>query len=88
MSQYNLSMDEKRRTTWPIKLLKEAGFTGSDGLVAHPDPDHRGRIVVESRDAIKRRVHERAAEGRHRVGYSADAADELLAERRADASLD
>lgn len=86
--QYHLTMDNKRRTTWPVQLLEEAGLSQDEDLVAHPDPDEKGKIVVESRAAIKRRVHERARRGRERVRYEASAADELIADRRADTSLD
>jgi bifunctional DNA-binding transcriptional regulator/antitoxin component of YhaV-PrlF toxin-antitoxin module len=82
---YRLTFDSKRRTTWPAQLLAEAGLSPSDELVAHRDAE--GRIVVETRAAIKRRIHDRAADGRRRVHYDGNAADELLAERRTDRSL-
>lgn len=87
-AQYNMTMDSKRRTTWPVQLLEDAGLSQDEDLVARPDPNEKGRIVIEGRAAIKGRVHERARRGRERVGYDRNAAEELLAERQADNSLD
>jgi hypothetical protein len=84
--QYHLAVDRKRRSTWPVQLLAEAGLTSEDELVASADPEQPGRVIVESRETIRRRIRQRAAEGRRRVGYTGSGADDLMKERQRDRS--
>ncbi len=86
MSQYVLRMDAKRRPTLPAALLEEAALTPGSELIARAEG--KGRIVLETPDAIKRRVRERAAAGRRRTGRTDSAVDSLLADRAADGEAD
>ncbi|MEX1163591.1 MAG: hypothetical protein WEB03_08430 [Nitriliruptor sp.] len=56
-------------------------------MPSHIPPDDEERRSTVSRDAIKRRIHERAAEGRAAVDVEGSLADELIEERREDRSL-
>ena len=81
---YTLTVDSKRRPTFPVPLLEAAQVSLGEPLVAHADGE--GRIVLETRAAIKRRLQLRfqaAASAAGRAGL----VDELLDERAADASL-
>lgn len=85
-SQFQVTLDKKRRATFPAQLLGQAGVAEDAELIAHAEG--AGRIVVETREAIRRRIRERAAVGRRRVGFRGSAADSLLADRESDASLE
>lgn len=78
-------LDSRRRPTLPEELLSEARVGRGEDLVAHVEGE--GRIVLETRDAIRRRLRQRFAEGRARVGHTADPVAELLHERARDTSL-
>jgi bifunctional DNA-binding transcriptional regulator/antitoxin component of YhaV-PrlF toxin-antitoxin module len=81
-----LRLDAKRRSTLPVELLEEAHIEVTDQLLAHVEEE--GRIVLETREAVRRRLQQRFAEGRRRTGAKRSPVDELLAERAADSSLD
>jgi bifunctional DNA-binding transcriptional regulator/antitoxin component of YhaV-PrlF toxin-antitoxin module len=73
--------DGKGRTVIPAALRAEAGIREEgDVLVGHVED---GRLVVETRAAIRRRLREQAA-----VRRTEGVVDRLLAERRADLELE
>lgn len=73
--------DAKGRTVIPAALRLQAGIReGGDVLVGHVE---EGRLIVETRDAVKRRLQDRAAASR-----AEGVVDRLLADRAADAELD
>lgn len=51
---FRLAIDSKRRITWPVQLLELAGLAATDELIVRVEEE--GRLVVESRDAVRRRV--------------------------------
>jgi bifunctional DNA-binding transcriptional regulator/antitoxin component of YhaV-PrlF toxin-antitoxin module len=72
--------DAKGRTVIPAPLRSEAGIReDGDVLVGHVED---GRLIIETRDAIKRRLRAQAA------GREEGVVDRLLADRRADAELE
>ena len=73
--------DAKGRTVIPAALRAEAGISEEgDVLVGHVED---GRLVVETRAAVRRRLREQAAARR-----TEGVVDRLLADRRADLELD
>jgi bifunctional DNA-binding transcriptional regulator/antitoxin component of YhaV-PrlF toxin-antitoxin module len=73
--------DAKGRTVIPAALRVQAGINeGGDVLVGHVED---GRLVVETRAAVRRRLKEQAAACR-----TEGVVDGLLADRRADLDLD
>ena len=80
-----LSVDSKRRPTFPVQLLEAAQISVDEPLVAHADGE--GRIVLETRAAVKRRLQRRFQSAASAAGRS-DLVAELLDERAADVSLD
>lgn len=84
-TQYVVKVDNKRRPTLPAQLLADADLPERpDSLIAHADG--AGRIVLETPEAIKRRIRQRATAGRQRTGRGDSAAESLLADRAADPS--
>jgi bifunctional DNA-binding transcriptional regulator/antitoxin component of YhaV-PrlF toxin-antitoxin module len=81
---YTLSVDSKRRPTFPPQLLEAARIRPEDQLVARAEGE--GRIVLETRAAVKQRMQGRfqtaakTSRGRDLVG-------ELFHERTTDDSL-
>jgi AbrB family looped-hinge helix DNA binding protein len=74
-------IDAKGRTVIPAALRAQAGIReGGDVLVGHVE---EGRLIVETREAVKRRLRDQAAASRAE-GVVAG----LLADRAADAELD
>ncbi len=78
-------MDSRRRPTLPADLLAAAQVNPDDRLVARADGD--GRILLETRSAIRARIRARFKEDRARDGRTGNAVEELLADRRRDQSL-
>jgi AbrB family looped-hinge helix DNA binding protein len=73
--------DAKGRTVIPAALRAQAGIReGGDVLVGHVDD---GRLIVETRTAVKRRLREQAAASR-----AEGVVDRLLADRAADLDLE
>jgi AbrB family looped-hinge helix DNA binding protein len=73
--------DAKGRTVIPAALRAEAGIReGGDVLVGHVED---GRLIVETRAAIRQRLRGQAAACR-----TDGVVDRLLADRRADLELD
>lgn len=73
--------DAKGRTVIPAALRAQAGIReGGDVLVGHVDG---GRLIVETRTAVKRRLREQAAASR-----AEGVVDRLLADRAADLDLE
>jgi bifunctional DNA-binding transcriptional regulator/antitoxin component of YhaV-PrlF toxin-antitoxin module len=85
-TSWPVRLDSRRRPTLPEELLSEARVARGEELVAHVESE--GRIVLETRDAIRRRLRQRFAEGRARVGHSGNPVADLLQERSRDTSLD
>jgi bifunctional DNA-binding transcriptional regulator/antitoxin component of YhaV-PrlF toxin-antitoxin module len=82
---FTLSVDSKRRPTFPVQLLEAAQISLDEPLVAHAEGE--GRIVLETRAAVKRRLQQRFQTAARAAG-SSDLVTGLLDERAADASLD
>lgn len=84
---WEVALDSRRRPTLPAELLAAASVHPDDRLVARADGE--GRIVLETRAALRSRVRARARaqEDRAHEGGKPSAVDELLAERRRDQSL-
>jgi bifunctional DNA-binding transcriptional regulator/antitoxin component of YhaV-PrlF toxin-antitoxin module len=73
--------DAKGRTVIPAALRAQAGILdGGDVLVGHVED---GRLIVETRAAIRRRLREQAAACR-----AEGVVDRLLADRAADLDLE
>jgi bifunctional DNA-binding transcriptional regulator/antitoxin component of YhaV-PrlF toxin-antitoxin module len=73
--------DAKGRTVIPAALRAQAGIQeDGDVLVGHVED---GRLIVETRTAIKRRLREQAAASR-----AEGVVDRLLADRAADLELE
>ena len=73
--------DAKGRTVIPAALRVQAGIReGGDGLVGHTED---GRLVVETRAAVRHRLKKQAAACR-----AEGAVDRLLTDRQADLALD
>jgi AbrB family looped-hinge helix DNA binding protein len=69
--------DAKGRTVIPATLREQAGIReGGDTLVGYVED---GRLVIETRTAVRRRVQAQAA-----ATGAKDVVDRLLADRRAD----
>lgn len=84
-ASWEVALDSRRRPTLPAELLAAAHVAPDERLVARPDGD--GRIVLETRAAIRTRIRARFKEERAREGRKGSAVEELLAERRRDQSL-
>lgn len=67
------------RLVIPAALRKRLGVDKGDTLLAHVD---EGRIVLEKAESVKRRLKGRFAV----LGKKVSLADELIADRRAEAS--
>lgn len=80
-----LKLDDKRRPTLPQSLLDAAGVGPGEELVAHVEGP--GRIVLEGTDAVLAGLQEAVRAGKRSHGAVGSLADELLADRAADASL-
>lgn len=74
---------KKGRVVIPASVRKEAGIGEGSELTVRLG-DH-GQVVLESKEAIKKRIRARAANAAPRPDSSV--VDELLAERGADSSL-
>lgn len=83
---FRVKVDVKRRPTLPQSLLDAAGVGGGQDLIAHLDGP--GRIVLEGPATVLARLQAAVRAGKDTRGVNAALADELLAERAADASLD
>lgn len=83
---FRLRLDEKRRPTLPQSLLDAAGMEPGQDLVARVEGP--GRIVLEGAATVLARLQETVRAGKHARGSSVSLADEFLADRAADRSLD
>jgi AbrB family looped-hinge helix DNA binding protein len=66
------------RLVIPTKVRREAGIGPGDVLVVHT---RDGQVIIESRENVERRIRERFAH----IPSDVDLADELIADRRAEA---
>ena len=83
-SGFQVRVGPKGRVVIPAPLREEAGLSVGDSLVASMGDD--GRIVLESREAIKRRLHASAAAASE--GREGNVVDRLRADRQADIELE
>ncbi len=83
-ASYTLSVDSKRRPTFPAQLLADADIGADELLVAHAEG--QGRIILETRAAVKRRVQQRFRSAAQAAGRT-NLVDELNEERAVDTSL-
>jgi hypothetical protein len=82
---WEVALDSRRRPTLPAELLAAAHVDPDERLVARPDGE--GRIVLETRAAIRARIRARFMEDRAREGRTGSAVEELFEERKRDQSL-
>ncbi len=83
---YRVRVDHKRRPSLPQQLLDEAGVGAGQDLIARVEGP--GRIVLEDAATVLGRLQAAVREGMAAHGVSGSLADELLAERAADTSLE
>ncbi len=76
-----LRIGGKGRVVLPVALRAEAHLEEGDELIAYVEG---GRITMETRDDVRRRLRALAAEARTR----GDVVEGLLADRRADLALE
>ncbi len=82
----HLRLDEKRRPTLPQSLLDAAELRADQGLVARVKGP--GRIVLEGTAAVLVRLQAAVQSGKVAHDSLGPLADEILADRAADTSLD
>ncbi len=83
---YRLRFDAKRRPTFPPSLLTDAGIDPRHELVAHVVGP--GRVVLEDPLVLLAAFQADVSQDLHEAGYTGDLADELIAERTAEAITD
>jgi AbrB family looped-hinge helix DNA binding protein len=66
------------RLVIPAKVRRAAGIGPGDALAVHT---RDGQVIIESRENVERRIRERFAH----IPSDVDLADELIADRRAEA---
>lgn len=76
-----LRIGGKGRVVLPVALRAEAHLEEGDELIAYVEG---GRITMETRDDVRRRLRALAAE----AGTRGDVVEGLLADRRADLALE
>jgi AbrB family looped-hinge helix DNA binding protein len=82
VTRAELSVNEQGRVTIPAQLRRELGITPGSRLVASVED---GRLVLEDRRHLLSRIQDEIARSSAAAGISGSAADELIAERRAEA---
>ncbi len=82
---WSVTLDGRRRPTLPPGLLEDAGIDPQEPLLAHVIDE--GRIIFETRAAVRRRARERFAAGRAALQRKDNAAEDLLRDRENDSSL-
>lgn len=85
-ASYRVRVDDKRRPALPKALLDAAGVGPGEDLIASVEGP--GRIVLEDAATVLRRLQAAVAAGMAERGVTASLADELLAERATDTSLE
>lgn len=83
---YRLRFDAKRRPTFPPSLLEDAGIDPSHEVVAHVEGP--GRVVLEDPLVLLAAFQAEVARELEETGYTGDLADELIADRAAEALSD
>ena len=83
---YRLRFDAKRRPTFPSSLLEDAGIDPSHEVVAHVEGP--GRVVLEDPLVLLAAFQAEVARELEETGYTGDLADELIADRAAEALSD
>lgn len=71
------------RVTIPAQLRRAAGIEPGQRLVVYLE---NGRVVIEERDHLLARIQREAIEAPHATGQMGSAVEELIAERRAEAT--
>jgi AbrB family looped-hinge helix DNA binding protein len=82
VAQSDVSVNDQGRVTIPAQLRRELGFEPGVRLVAYAED---GRLVLEDRRHLLARIQEEVARGAVAAGMEGSAAEELIAERRAEA---
>jgi hypothetical protein len=84
---FQLNLDDRRRPTLPVDLLKEAGIdVSAPMLVAHVEGT--GRIVLEDPLAYLDALGKKVKQEMEDLGITHSLAEDLEAFRAADTSLD
>ncbi|MGH2728092.1 MAG: AbrB/MazE/SpoVT family DNA-binding domain-containing protein [Actinomycetota bacterium] len=81
-SSFPVRVGNKGRIVLPAQLRAAISVAEGDELIARAEG--RGRLVIETRTAIKERLHRQAAAARAKPGV----VERLRSDRRADARLD
>lgn len=81
----DVSVAADGRVTIPAQLRHAAGIESGSNLVAYLE---RGRVVLEDRDHLLRRVQDEAITLAVAGGHTDSAVDSLIADRRAEADRD
>ncbi|MPZ85692.1 MAG: AbrB/MazE/SpoVT family DNA-binding domain-containing protein [Actinophytocola sp.] len=80
-----LSATPDGRLTIPVQVRRAAGITPGQTLVVYVDD---GRVVLEERGHLLARLQDEAIAAAAAAGHAGGAVDELLADRRAEATRD
>jgi AbrB family looped-hinge helix DNA binding protein len=80
-SQAEIRVGAQGRVVIPVELRRELNIDQGETLVARVDAD---RLILEKRESVLKRLQSRFAS----VPSTVSLADELIAERRAEASLE
>jgi bifunctional DNA-binding transcriptional regulator/antitoxin component of YhaV-PrlF toxin-antitoxin module len=83
---YRVRVDAKRRPTLPAAVLAAAGVTDSRELVVRADGP--GRLVLEDPAILLAEFQAAVARGKAAVGFVGSLAEDLGADRAADADTD
>lgn len=79
----DVSVATDGRVTIPAQLRNAAGITAGSHLVAYVE---RGRVVLEDRAHLLRRIQDEAIAAARASGHTDSAVDSLITDRRAEAA--